>query len=92
MAAPADMQVTLTLVPVWNGWGRGTASGASVTRSRGSPPVADGKENWTRSRVQRVKVDIFMAHFAEACAYLKDRVMPPTEPERKHHEGQRRRC
>jgi glutamate decarboxylase len=45
-----------------------------------------------RNDMSRDKVDIFMMDFIEACKYLDGRGMPPTEPERKHHEGQRRRC
>ena len=34
----------------------------------------------------------FMADVIEACEYLETKEMPATEPERKVHDHQRRRC
>ena len=45
-----------------------------------------------RNDMSRDKVDIFMHQVEEACQYLDDRDMPATEPERKTHDHQRRRC
>jgi glutamate decarboxylase len=45
-----------------------------------------------RDDMSHDKIDILMAHFEEACKYLGGKGMPATEPERKHHNGQRRRC
>ncbi len=45
-----------------------------------------------RNDMSRDKVDIFMMQLKEACEYLDGRDMPATEPERKVHDHQRRRC
>ena len=45
-----------------------------------------------RNDMSRDKVDILMRQLAEACEYLDAHEMPATEPERKTHEEQRRRC
>jgi glutamate decarboxylase len=45
-----------------------------------------------RNDMSRDKVDIFMMNLREACEYLDGRDMPATEPERKVHDHQRRRC
>jgi glutamate decarboxylase len=45
-----------------------------------------------RNDMSRDKVDILMRQLTEACEYLDGRQMPATEPERKTHEQQRRRC
>jgi glutamate decarboxylase len=45
-----------------------------------------------RNDMSRDKLDILLAHIDEACTYLEGRGMPATEPERRTHEHQRRRC
>lgn len=45
-----------------------------------------------RNDMSRDKVDIFMRQVTDACQYLDGQAMPATEPERKTHDHQRRRC
>lgn len=45
-----------------------------------------------RNDMSRDKVDILLRHIEEACASLEGRGMPPTDPERRTHVHQRRRC
>lgn len=45
-----------------------------------------------RNDMSRDKVDMLLHHIDQACEDLEGRGMPPTEPERRTHEHQRRRC
>jgi len=45
-----------------------------------------------RNDMTRDKADILLAHIDKACAYLDAAGVPPTEPARKTHDKQRRRC
>ena len=45
-----------------------------------------------RNDMTRDKVDILLHHIDEACTYLDAAALPPTEPERRTHDHQRRRC
>lgn len=45
-----------------------------------------------RNDMTRDKADILLRHLAQACESLEGRTMPPTGPERRTHEHQRRRC
>jgi glutamate decarboxylase len=45
-----------------------------------------------RNDMSRDKIDVLVRHIDEACTYLDGKGMPATEPERKTHDKQRRRC
>ena len=45
-----------------------------------------------RNDTSRDKIDVLAHHIEVECQYLEGRGMPPTEPEKKTHVQQRRRC